>query len=49
MIPPNDEPTGACGGGECVYDSGQWVLCDLHHREIVGAVKPERNEKRING
>lgn len=39
-----DGPVGACGGGECEYDSGQWVPCELHHREL-GQMKPPINRQ----
>lgn len=29
-----DEPWGACGGGECEYDTGTWFPCLLHTREL---------------
>lgn len=29
---PSDDPEGACGGGECEWDNGQWFPCQLHLR-----------------
>lgn len=32
----DEDPMGACGGGECVWDNGTWFHCRLHLREMVG-------------